>query len=95
MLVNCIFHDSAFKHDIAEANMPVMTEEEADALDELLTKTTPKVNPAIRGITARKGFRMIAVDDFSAEYITSKALATRQTPDEIIHEMVSRERAAM
>jgi hypothetical protein len=71
--------------------MAVMTEEEADALDELLTRTTPKVNPSIRGITARKGFKMMLVDDFSAEYITSKALATRQTPDEIIHEMVSKE----
>jgi len=34
---------------------------------------------------------MLVVDDFSAEYITSKALATRQTPDEIIHELVSKE----
>ena len=75
--------------------MAIMTEEEADALDELLTKTTPKVNPAIRGITAKKGFKMIAVDDFSAEYITSKALATRQTPEEIIHELVTRELATV
>jgi len=71
--------------------MPIMTEEEAEAMDKLLTETTPKVNPAIRGVTARKGFKMIAVDDFSADYITSKALATRQTPDEIIHELVTRE----
>ena len=71
--------------------MSIMTEEEADALDELLTKTTPRVNPSIRGITAKKGFKMIAVDDFSAEYITSKALATRQTPQEIIHELVNRD----
>jgi hypothetical protein len=71
-----------------------MTEEEADTLDELLTKTTPKVNPAIKGITAKKGFKMIPVDDFSAEYITSKALATRQTPEEIIHELVSKEISA-
>ena len=71
--------------------MAIMTEEEADALDELLTRTTPKVNPDIRGITARKGFKMIHVDDFSAEYITSKALATRQTPEEIIHELVNNE----
>ena len=75
--------------------MAIMTEEEADALDELLTKTTPKVNPAIRGITAQKGFKMIPVDDFSADYITSKALATRQTPEEIIHELVTRELAAV
>jgi glycosyltransferase A (GT-A) superfamily protein (DUF2064 family) len=69
--------------------MAVMTEKEADALDDLLTRITPKVNPAVRGITARKGFRMLAVDDFSAEYITAKALATRQTPEEIIHALVS------
>jgi hypothetical protein len=74
--------------------MAVMTEEEADALDELLTKTTPAVNPAIRGITARKGFKMMTVDDFSAEYILSKALATRQTPEEIIHGLVNQEIAA-
>ena len=35
--------------------MAIMTEEEADALDELLTRTTPAVNPAVKGITARKG----------------------------------------
>ena len=74
--------------------MAIMTEEEADTLDELLTKTTPKVNPAIRGITARKCFKMITVDDFSAEYITSKALATRQTPEEIIHALVSKDLAS-
>jgi len=74
--------------------MPIMTEEEADTLDELLTKTTPKVNPAIKGVTAKKGFKTLTVDDFSAEYITSKALATRQTPEEVIHEMINRELAA-
>jgi hypothetical protein len=38
---------------------------------------------------------MMVVDDFSAEYITSKALATRQTPDEIIHELVNKEIVAL
>ena len=75
--------------------MPIMTEEEADALDELLTRTTPKVNPTVRGVTARKGFKMLPVDDFSAEYITSKALATRQTPEEIIHALVNQEIAGL
>jgi hypothetical protein len=75
--------------------MAVMTEEEADALDELLTRTTPAVNPAIRGITARKGFKMLTVDDFSAEYIISKANATRQTTEEVIHTLVDQEIAAM
>ena len=74
--------------------MAAMTEEEADALDELLTQTLPRVNPAVRGITARKGFRMLPVDDSSAEYITAKALATRQTPEEIIAALVRKEIAA-
>jgi hypothetical protein len=69
--------------------MAIMTEEEADVLDELLTRTTPNVNPAIRGITAQKGFKMMMVDDYSAEYITSKAIATRQTPEEIIHALIA------
>jgi hypothetical protein len=46
--------------------MAIMTEEEADALDELLTKTTPKVNPDVKGITARKRFKMMIVDNFSS-----------------------------
>jgi len=75
--------------------MDVMTDEEAEALDELLTRTTPKVNPAIKGITAKKGFKMISVDDFSAEYITSKALATRKTPEEIIHALVTQDMAVV
>jgi len=75
--------------------MAVMTEEEANALDELLTKTTPEVNPAIRGVTARKGFKMLTVDDYSAEYIITKANATRQTTEEIIHILVDQEIAAM
>jgi hypothetical protein len=68
-----------------------MTEEEADALDELLTKTTPVVNPNVRGVTARRGFKTVTVDDFSADYISAKALATRQTPEEIIHALVNLE----
>jgi hypothetical protein len=34
---------------------------------------------------------MVTVDDFSANYITAKALATRQTPEEIIHSLVANE----
>ena len=73
--------------------MELMTEEEGRALDELLTRTTPEVDPSVKGITARKGFRMVSVDEFTAEYITSKALATRQTPEQIVHEMVQKELA--
>jgi hypothetical protein len=71
-----------------------MTEEEADALDELLTRTTPAVNPHVRGVTARKGFKTVTVDDFTADYITARALAAGQTPEEVIHALVAHELAA-
>jgi hypothetical protein len=74
--------------------MPMMTEAEAAALDEELTRTTPAVNPNVRGITARRGFKTITIDDVSAGYITARALATRQTPEEVIGELVREKIAA-
>jgi hypothetical protein len=38
---------------------------------------------------------MMPVDDFSVKYITAKALATRQTPEEIIHTLVNNDISAM
>jgi len=64
--------------------MPRMTEEEADALDDLVTKNPPKVDPA----KARHAARMVALDDFSADYLLSVSTATHKTPAEIISEMV-------
>jgi hypothetical protein len=71
-----------------------MTEEEADALDELWTKTTPKVNPAKPGFFARNGFALVSLDALSAAYIRSRADATHKTPEEIIGELVRKEIAA-
>jgi hypothetical protein len=34
------------------------------------------------------GFKMVAVDDFSAEYITAKALAKGHPPEAVIHDLV-------
>jgi hypothetical protein len=34
--------------------MPILTDEEADALDDLLTKTTPKLNPRVQGPFIRR-----------------------------------------
>jgi len=64
--------------------MPRMTEEEADALDELVTKNPPRVDPS----RARHVVRMVAVDDLSADYLMTKALSDHKTPDQIISEMV-------
>ena len=62
--------------------MPILTEEEADILDELLTSTTPEVNPNVEGpfIKSHRLGMMVALDRFSAEYLQSRMLATKQTP---------------
>ena len=69
--------------------MARMTEEEAFALDEKWTKTTPKVGPNGSGFLARRRTaHMITIDGLSADYLFSKAIATHKTPAEIISEMV-------
>ena len=75
--------------------MPILTEEEADALDKLLTNTTPDVNPNVEGpfIKNRRKGMMIALDRFSSEYLQSRMLATKQTPAELINSMIQREMA--
>ena len=69
--------------------MARMTEEEAFALDEKWTKTTPKVGPNGSGfLSKRKAAHMITIDGLSADYLFSKAIADHKTPAEIISEMV-------
>ena len=71
-----------------------MTEKEADALDEYFTKNLPKVDSSKGGITTRQGFRMVALDRFSEDYLMTMAMATKKTPTELISDMV-RERIAV
>ena len=71
--------------------MSDMTEEEAWELDDLLTKTTPEVDPAIQGPFIKHRNRMVILDQLSAEYLTSKMLATKQSPTEIISNLIRRE----
>jgi hypothetical protein len=67
-----------------------MTDEEADALDEEVTKNPPKVDPA----KARRAVLMIAVDDLTAEYLTIKAAASNQTPEAVLSGIIRKELAA-
>ena len=69
--------------------MPDLTEEEYDALDELLTKTTPKVTgDGKSGFFMKNKGNVIILSDISATYLRARADATRKTPSEIIDEMV-------
>jgi hypothetical protein len=85
---------SAFIITAREYFMNDMTEEEADALDEYFTKNLPKVDPSKGGITTRQGFRMVALDRISEDYLLTMSLATKKTPTEIIGDMV-REKIAV
>jgi len=69
--------------------MSDLTEKEYDTLDELLTKTTPKVTGDGKGgfFMKNKG-NIIIVSDVSAAYLRSRADAIHKTPSEIIDEMV-------
>jgi len=73
--------------------MGIMTDEEADALDELLTKSTPRLTN-IPGIFARQRALLDSLDEVSANYILTKAEAFHKTPSEIIGELV-REKIAV
>jgi len=71
--------------------MSDMTEEEAWELDELLTRTTPEVDPGIQGPFIKHRNRMVILDQLSAEYLTAKMLATKQSPTEIISNLIRKE----
>ena len=73
--------------------MPDMTEEEYDALDELWTKTDPKVGPNGTGFISRRNARLFGLDDLSMDYLLTKAMTDHTTPAQIIAEMI-RERIA-
>jgi hypothetical protein len=74
--------------------MARMTEQEADALDELWTRPTPEIDPSKPGFVTRTGFTMISLDPVSAAYLQAKAAMTHHSPSEIIGELVRKEIAA-
>ena len=75
--------------------MPDLTEEEYDALDEQLTKTTPKVSGDGKNgfFTKHKG-HVIIVNDATAAYLHACADAAHKTPSELVNEMVREKVAA-
>ena len=71
--------------------MPILTDEEADALDILLTNNTPNTNPNVQGPFIKNREKLVVLDTFSAEYLKAKMLATKLTPAELIHNMIRHE----
>ena len=71
--------------------MARMTDEEADALDELLTRTTPKIKFGEGGVFTRQRDFLNALDPVAANYIRSQAEITHQSPVQIIGNLVRKE----
>jgi hypothetical protein len=70
--------------------MARMTDEEAARLDEKWTKNPPKPGPNRTGYFTRckKAAHSITVDSFTANYLSSRAIADHKTPAEIIGDLV-------
>jgi hypothetical protein len=68
--------------------MAKMTEEEADALDELLTRTTPKIAHGEGGFFSRQRNLLSSLDELSAQYLRTRAAAEKTSPAAIIGDLV-------
>ena len=73
--------------------MAKMTDEEANALDELWTRTTLEIDTGKPGFLTRKGFTMISIDSVTATYLQAKSAVSHHSPSEIISELVRKEMA--
>jgi hypothetical protein len=67
-----------------------MTDAEYDALDEELTRNTPKLT-AIPGVFAAQRSLLASLDAVAANYIKTRAEADNTTPAHIIGELVRKE----
>ncbi|MCL2765987.1 MAG: hypothetical protein FWD40_12040 [Treponema sp.] len=74
--------------------MPDMTEEEAFALDELYTKTTPKVRKGEGGFFTERKARMLLLDEATVHIIDARSKALRQTPAEFVSQLIRKEMVA-
>ena len=73
--------------------MAEMTEEEADALDELWTKTTPKIRKGEGGFFTEHRARMLLLDEMTVRILNAKAKAVHQTPTEYVTQLVRKDMA--
>jgi len=74
--------------------MAEMTEEEADALDELWTKTTPKIKKGGGGFFTERRASMLLLDETTVRILDARARALHQTPAEFVSQLIRRDMAA-
>jgi len=65
-----------------------MTDAEYDALDELLTKTTPKIKKGTGGFFTENRTRMLLLDEATIRILDAQAKAVHQTPTEFVTRII-------
>jgi hypothetical protein len=68
--------------------MAIMTEEEADALDEVISNANIKLRPGKGGIFTRQRELLDALDRASSDYIMTRAVSADKMPIQIIGELI-------
>ena len=75
--------------------MPRMTDEEAEALAEIVAKNPPKVSgDGKNGFFMKHKGNIIILDDVSATWLRVKSESTHKTPSDIVGEMIREKMAA-
>ena len=69
-------------------NYTDMTDEEYDALDELLTKTTPKIRKGSGGFFTEHRTRMLLLDETTIRILNAQAKSVHETPSEFITKII-------
>ena len=69
-------------------NYTDMTDAEYNALDELLTKTTPKIKKGTGGVFTENRTRMLLLDEATIRILDAQAKAVNQTPTEFVTRLI-------
>jgi len=72
-----------------------MTDEEYDALDEELTRITPKLGLNGTGFLSQREMRSLGLTNLTVNYLLSKAAANHKSLAQIIEELVRKDMATV
>ena len=68
--------------------MAMMTDDEADALDEEMTRADLKLGPNGIGFFSSKGYQVIALDEDTSRILNAQSIATHRSPAELVAALV-------
>jgi hypothetical protein len=74
--------------------MAKMTEQEAWELEDLVSRTDPELGPNGTGFLSLREARLMGLDDFSINYLLTKARTANKSPAQIIGDLIREKVAA-